>query len=56
MNSIKYIKLIHQFTASKMNIIIFQNSVFVLLNNKILIKIIIIEIILSEYMKNENID
>ena|SRR5436190_4447130 len=56
MNLIKYIKLIHQLTTLKMNIIMFQNSVFTLLNNKILTEVIIIETILSEHTKNENID
>ena len=56
MNLIKYIKLICQLTTSKMNIIMFQNSVFTLLNNKILTEVIIIETILSEHTKNENID
>src|SRR5204863_9228197 len=49
MNSIKHIKLICQLTALRMNIIMSQNSVFTLLNNKILIEVMIIKIILSEY-------
>ena len=56
MNSIKHIELIHQLTVSEMNIIMSQNSVFMSLNNKILIEAMIIEIILSEHTKNENID
>ena len=56
MNSIKHIKLIHQFAASEINIIMSQNSMSALLNNKILIEAMIIETILSEHTKNENID
>ena len=56
MNLIKCIELIYQLTASKINIIMFQNSMFVLLNNKILIEVIIIKAILSEHTKNENIN
>ena len=55
-NSIKHIKLICQLAASEMNIIMFQSSVFVSLNNKILTEIMIIKIILLEHTKNENID
>ena len=56
MNLIKYIKLICQLARSEINIIMSQNSMFTLLNIKILIEAMIIKIILSKYIKNENIN